>query len=69
MSPLYVPDSDKYSSLVQPLLMVVADYIAILLAETGALTVRLILLDIFDLPHGHFRLTADYFLLWIPAIF
>ncbi|MBQ8829452.1 MAG: undecaprenyl-phosphate galactose phosphotransferase WbaP [Burkholderiaceae bacterium] len=69
MSPLYVPDSDKYSSLVQPLLMAVADYIAILLAETGALTVRLILLDIFDLPHGHFRLTADYFLLWIPAIF
>lgn len=69
MSNVQISKSDRLASFIQPILMLFADYFAILVAETAAISARLVLLDIFDLPEGPFNLAREYFLLWIPACF
>lgn len=69
MSGVQISKTDRMASFIQPILMLFADYFAILVAETAAISARLILLDIFDLPEGPFNLAREYFLLWIPACF
>jgi undecaprenyl-phosphate galactose phosphotransferase len=69
MQPVSLSESDKYSSFIQPWLLALADYIAILLAEVASHLVRDVLTEWFWDAPTTFRLSADYFFIWIPLVF
>ncbi len=69
MPPVPIRPSDRYSSVIQPILMVVVDYFSILVAEVLAIYLRGYLVDLLDVGYGNFKLTYFYFFFVLPAIF
>lgn len=64
-----LPESDRYSSFIQPLLMLMVDYGAIIIAEVLALFFRTHVLQLFGFQVTPYQMTPLYFLLWLPATF
>ncbi|MCD8340174.1 MAG: sugar transferase [Burkholderiales bacterium] len=61
--------SERYASYLQPMLLLVVDYVAILAAEQCAIHLRYLIITSLGFDLGHFRLTPFLFYLVLPAIF
>lgn len=61
--------TDRYSSTLQPLLLLATDYLAIIIAEWCAVGGRDIVLDLLGRKTDWFELNNFYFYLFVPLIF
>lgn len=61
--------TDRYSSTLQPLLLLATDYLAIIIAEWCAVGGRDIVLDLLGRKNDWFELNNFYFYLFVPLIF
>lgn len=61
--------SDRYSSTLQPLLLLATDYLAIIIAEWCAIGGRDLVLDLIERKNDWFELSNFYFYLFVPLIF
>lgn len=61
--------TDRYSSTLQPLLLLATDYLAIIIAEWCAVGSRDIVLDLMGRKYDWFELNNFYFYLFVPLIF
>lgn len=61
--------TDRYSSTLQPLLLLATDYVAIIVAEWCAVGGRDIVLDFLGRKNDWFELNNFYFYLFVPLIF
>lgn len=61
--------TDRYSSTLQPLLLLATDYVAIIIAEWCAVGGRDIVLDFLERKNDWFELNNFYFYLFVPLIF
>lgn len=69
MASPHISFTDRYSSTLQPLLLLATDYLAIILAEFFAVSCRELVLTLLDRPLNAFELNDFYFYLFIPLIF
>lgn len=61
--------TDRYSSTLQPLLLLATDYLAIIIAEWCAVGGRDIVLELLGRKNDWFELNNFYFYLFVPLIF
>lgn len=61
--------TDRYSSTLQPLLLLSTDYLAIIIAEWCAVGGRDIVLELLGRKNDWFELNNFYFYLFVPLIF
>lgn len=68
-TPPRISFTDRYSSTLQPILLMITDYLAILIAEWFAVQFRELVLDFLDRHNDAFALNNLYFFVLIPLIF
>ena len=69
MNPPKISFTDRYSSTIQPILLLLLDYLAILVAECLAVGFRDLALDLIGRQYDHFELSDLYFFFLIPLVF
>ncbi len=64
-----IKDSERWSTFIQPVIMLAVDYCSILLAECVAIEFREFILQTLGHTHDKFDLDSFYFFLFVPLIF